>query len=161
MKIVALNGSARSGGNTATLLRLMEQRLKAQAAATGIAMEYESVLLGGQNILRCIGCRACFDKGEAFCPLKDDLAGLNARLLKADAVIFASPVYVEDVSGAMKTFIDRMAFHCHRPAYAGKPAVVIATSGSGASGHTLRTMRVALMAWGFRVASGRQFRMGA
>lgn len=161
MRITALNGSARSDGNTAKLLALVENRLRTRADEAGVALTYESVLLGARDIRRCLGCRVCFDKGEALCPLRDDLLGLNARLLEADAVILASPVYVEDVSGAMKTFIDRMAFHCHRPGFAGKPVAVLSTSGTGASKRTLRTMRLALTAWGFQVAGGKRFRMGA
>ena len=47
----------------------------------------------------------------------------------ADGIIFASPVYVNDVSGIAKTWIDRLAYVCHRPAFAGKCAYLIATVG--------------------------------
>ena len=56
--------------------------------------------------------------------------------------------------------MDRMAFYCHRPAFYGKYAVAILTSGSGASNHSLNTMKNALTAWGFHVLFADKFRMG-
>lgn len=43
----------------------------------------------------CLVCRRCFDVGEGFCPLKDELLSIREKLNKADGVILASPVYVE------------------------------------------------------------------
>jgi multimeric flavodoxin WrbA len=108
----------------------------------------------------CLGCRACFDKGEEFCPLKDDLLPIREKLIEAEGLILASPVYVEDVNGIMKNWIDRMAFICHRPALAGKAAVTIITSGGGSTNHALRTMMSALMTWGFYVDGQYKFRTG-
>jgi multimeric flavodoxin WrbA len=161
MKIIVLNGSARNGGNTAGIISLIEKRLRKKAAAADVAFEWEYIPLVDQNIAFCRGCRVCFDKGERKCPLKDNLTELNHKLLEADGIVMASPVYVGDVSGIVKNFIDRMAFHCHRPAFAGKASVVIVTSGIGPSGHALRTMQFALMSWGFRTERRKIFRMGA
>jgi hypothetical protein len=79
----------------------------------------------------------------------------------ADGVIVASPVYVEDVSGAMKNWIDRMAYHCYRPAFAGKLACVVTTSGVGTTGRAARTMGTALRLWGYKLCRRRNFRTGA
>lgn len=54
--------------------------------------------------------------GEDHCPLRDDVSEIKKKIDDADIIILASPVYVEDVSGLLKNWIDRMAFVCHRPA---------------------------------------------
>jgi multimeric flavodoxin WrbA len=55
----------------------------------------------------------------------------------------------------MKNWIDRMAFNNHRPAFAGKSAVIVTTSGMGSTSHTQKTMQYALMAWGIHVSFAR------
>jgi multimeric flavodoxin WrbA len=161
MKIIALNSSARKGGNTEQLLGLLEEALRGLAGGSGVSLEYEYIALYDLNLGLCRGCRLCFDKGEEKCSMRDGLPALYAKLQNADAVIAASPVYVEDVSGVMKNFIDRMAFNCHRPSFAGKTALLLTTSGMGSSGHSLRTMRYAFGSWGFHIAGTAKFSMGA
>lgn len=161
MKIVALNSSMRKGGNTEQIIRLVETQLREKAVLKGCGLEFEYIALADLKLSLCRGCRACFDKGETKCPLKDDLLDLFAKLQEADGVILASPVYVEDVSGVMKNFIDRMAFNCHRPSFAGKTALIITTSGMGSTSHTGRTMKFSLGAWGFHIAGIGKFTMGA
>lgn len=68
----------------------------------------------------------------------------------ADAIILASPVYVDDVSGITKNWIDRLAHVCHRPEFYGKYAYLLSTTGASSTRHTLRTMN-APMYWGFTI----------
>jgi NAD(P)H-dependent FMN reductase len=102
------------------------------------------------DIRPCRGCRSCFNKGETACPLEDDLLSIKARMKAADGIVLAGPVYVNDVNGVMKNWIDRMAHVCHRPEFAGKAALLIATTGGTSVKHAVRTMAVALWTWGFR-----------
>lgn len=161
MKIVAINSSFRKEGNTEHVLRLMEEILNEKAGNNQVNIEFDYVSLSDMNLSVCRGCRICFIKGEEYCPLKDNLADLISRLKAADGIILGSPVYVEDVNGIMKNFIDRLAFFCHRPALAGKSALVITTSGSTSTVHSLRTMTNALRAWGAYISAQGTFRMGA
>jgi multimeric flavodoxin WrbA len=161
LKIVALNASMRKGGNTAQIISLIENRLRQRALLSGCELDYEYISLTDLNLSLCRGCRVCFDKGETKCPLKDGLPDLYKKLIDVDGVIFASPVYVEDVTAVMKNFIDRMAFNCHRPAFAGKTALIITTSGSGSSNHSVKTIKFAVGSWGFHIAGIKKFRMGA
>ena len=80
--------------------------------------------------------------------------------LAADGVILGSPIYVEDVNGIMKNWIDRMAFNCYRPVFSEKSALILATSGAGSSKYALRTMKTALNTWGFYTSAVGMFRMG-
>jgi hypothetical protein len=79
----------------------------------------------------------------------------------ADALIVATPVYVDDVSGIVKTWIDRLAHVCHRPEFAGKCAYVLATTGSTPTGHARRTLTVALRTWGYHLVGEQGFQTGA
>jgi multimeric flavodoxin WrbA len=159
MKVLLLCGSGRADGNTARTVGLFREKLERVCGETGIELEVETVLLGQEQLQFCRGCRACFD--EDRCPLKDGLIPLRDRMLEADALVVGSPVYVEDVSGLTKNWIDRMAFFCHRPGLYGKCAWLITTSASRSTKHSLRTMSVALTTWGAKVCGGNRLFLGA
>lgn len=160
MKLLAIV-SGRPNGNTQSATELITEDVAALARETGDDFTCEAVNLSSQDFAFCRGCRLCFERGEHTCPCGDNLLGLRDRITAADAIILASPVYVEDVSGGMKNFIDRMAFHCYRPAFAGKLALVLTTSGVGATSHARKTMATALRLWGFSLCGAYNFRVGA
>ena len=62
----------------------------------------------------------------------------------ADGILIASPVYMEDVSGIIKTWIDRLAHVSHRPEFAGKCAYLVATTARSRTNRTLETLRIAV-----------------
>jgi multimeric flavodoxin WrbA len=161
MKILILVGSYRKHGNTDQICGLIGKQLEEIAQQRGEVLEIETVYLGQQNISMCRGCRVCFNSGEYKCPLKDDLLAIKARMQAADGVVVASPVYVDDVSGILKNWIDRMAHVCHRPEFAGKCAYLVATVGSSPTSHTLQTMKLALNTWGFHIVGQSGFKTDA
>ena len=148
MNVLALVGSGRAGGNTATVVDLIGEKLRELAERSGESLTYEAVGLGRLEVRPCLGCRACFDRGEDACPLRDDLAGLRERIRAADAIVCASPVYVNGVSGLTKNVIDRLAHVCHRPEFAGKCVYLLATTGGSPTGGTIQTMQGAWLSWG-------------
>jgi multimeric flavodoxin WrbA len=91
--------------------------------------EIEHVFLDDYNLGFCNGCKVCFDKGEEFCPLKDDRDVLIEKMARSDGVVFASPNYAFQVSARMKNLLDRCAFIYHRPRFFGKQLTVIVTQG--------------------------------
>ena len=102
MKVVAFNGSARKGGNTALLV----QRVLAQLRNEGI--ETELVELAGMSIRGCTACYGCFSNKDRHCAINDDI--VNDALDKMDAsdgVIIASPTYFADITSETKALIDR------------------------------------------------------
>lgn len=98
--------------------------------------------------------------GEGYCPCKDKAFEIAAKMLEADVVILASPVYAHDVSGSMKNFIDRMAYNCYRQSLAGKTAFAVTTSGVGSTPRAVKTMTTALELWGCCVAGTLRLRTG-
>ena len=100
MKIVAILGSPRLNGNSATVAgRFLE-------SARNHGAETQSFAL---NTLSYRGCQACMSckKHSEKCVLKDDLTEVLEAVRDADVVVLASPVYYGDVTGQMKLFIDR------------------------------------------------------
>jgi multimeric flavodoxin WrbA len=161
MKILMCVGSYRKGGNTDRIVNLIKAHLQVEADRHQTALELETLYLGHLAIAPCRGCRACFDQGEDKCPLKDDLLSVKTKMRQADGLLIASPVYVDDVSGITKTWIDRLAHVCHRPEFAGKCACLVTTVGSSPTSHALGTLSLALSTWGFYIAAQAGFKMGA
>jgi multimeric flavodoxin WrbA len=161
MKIIACVGSYRKRGNTARIVNLIAERVQEIAVRQNQTVEFETVHLAHQEIGLCRGCRVCFDQGEERCPLRDDLLAIRAKMQGADGLIIAAPVYVNDVNGVVKNWIDRLAFVCHRPEFAGKAAYLVVTVADSPTGHALRTMQVALQTWGYYVVGKAGFKMGA
>lgn len=61
----------------------------------------------------CIGCVNCFVKGKCVLDNVDDCKTIKEKMLEADFIILASPVYLHAVSGDMKVFIDRISYWSH------------------------------------------------
>jgi len=99
MKVLGILGSPRKGGNTELLL---EEALKG-AGAEGA--EVESLRLTDYNIIPCKECLACFKDGN--CIILDDMAKIYPKLLEADVIILASPIFFYGVTAWAKGFIDR------------------------------------------------------
>ena len=102
MKVIAINGSARSNGNTAILIRAVFKELEAEG------IETEMIQLAGQPIHGCLACYKCFANKNGHCAGANDIVNeCLDKMAAADAVILASPTYFADCTGQMKCFIDR------------------------------------------------------
>lgn len=138
-KVTAVLGSKRKANTYALLLQIKD--ILAQHN-----IELEIVELYKEDIQDCIGCDQCILKGA--CVLKDNAARLMDTLAASDGVILASPVYLQQVSGKMKTFFDRTCSWYHRPVLAGKPVLCVAsTKGSGLKA-TLSYLENVATQWG-------------
>jgi multimeric flavodoxin WrbA len=99
MKILGLWGSPRRGGNSEILLNAF-----LEGAAQGGA-EVERIALRELKISPCLEIYHCFKDGT--CPIKDDMLPLYNKLLAADVVALASPIFFYGVSAQAKAMIDR------------------------------------------------------
>jgi len=121
VKILAINGSPRTvRSNT----RRLAQFVLNGAAEAGA--ETEMIDLCDLLITPCTACDACSLNGT--CVNDDDVAVLVDRMKDADGIVFASPVYIDNVSGQMKIFFDRLADAIHYQVLAGKFGCSIATT---------------------------------
>jgi len=100
VRVLGLFGSPRRGGNTDLLL---EEMLKGAEEA---GAQIERTRISGLEFSPCIECHGCDETGE--CVLDDDMEMVYPKLLKADCVILASPIFFYGVTAWTKALIDRV-----------------------------------------------------
>jgi multimeric flavodoxin WrbA len=120
-------------------------------------VECETVVLSDHRLGTCRGCQLCFEKGEEFCPLKDDRDMLVEKLMASDGVVFASPNYSFQVSSMMKIFLDRLGFVFHRPRFFGKTFTNIVAQGIYGGGKIVRYLDFVGNGLGFNTVKGSCF----
>ncbi|ADV44951.1 flavodoxin family protein [Bacteroides helcogenes] len=97
--VLVIKTSPRKGGNSD---RLADEFIK---GATEAGNHVEEVSLVGKNIQFCRGCLTC--QKTQRCVIKDDAVAICEKMLNADVIVWATPVYYYCISGQMKTMIDR------------------------------------------------------
>lgn len=100
MKVLAICGSARSGGNTADMLRLVLDEIENEGHDT------ELMELAGETIAPCKACFACTGKGNCVFA-GDKFQEIYKKMTSADAIILDSPSYSADVPATLKAVIER------------------------------------------------------
>lgn len=119
--VAALNASPHAGiGNTGQMIEMLRPTLAAEG------LDLEVLELHGKEIGYCLGCGFCMERGA--CWIDDDHPKLVERLLAADAIVLASPVYFHHVTGQMKTFLDRSLAYGHKPRGTWKPGLAISVT---------------------------------
>ena len=98
-KVLAISSSPRLEGNSDLLLR------QALAGAESAGGQTEYVRLCELNIAPCTHCNSCFESGK--CRIEDDFQMLSAKMIEADRLIFATPIFFMTVCAQAKTLIDR------------------------------------------------------
>jgi multimeric flavodoxin WrbA len=107
LKIIAVNGSPRKNGNTATLLN------KALEGAATEGTEVELIHLYDLNYKGCICCLSCkLRNGPSYgkCAIQDDLTPIFRKIEESDALILGSPVYYGSITGEMESFFERLTY---------------------------------------------------
>jgi multimeric flavodoxin WrbA len=131
MKVLGIHGSPRKGGNTELLLKEFLRGCKDGGA------EAEEVFLRELKISPCLEIYACKKTGE--CPIQDDMKPLYAKLVEADILAVASPIFFFAVSAHLKAMIDRcQALYAKKyllkqpvaPGHAGRKGVFLAVGGA-------------------------------
>ncbi len=98
-KVLVLSASPRKGGNSDLLC---DQFVRGAREAGN---EAEKIFLKDKNINYCTGCGTCFNTNK--CVQKDDMAEVLEKMVDADVIVMATPVYFYTMNGQMKTLIDR------------------------------------------------------
>ena len=148
MKVTAFIGSARK---KSTYHAVRQFLLNLQSLGD---VEYEIVTLSDFTLETCHGCKMCFEKGEEFCPFKDDRDILIDKIIHSDGVVFATPNYSFQVSALMKIFLDRLAFLFHRPRFFGKAFTSIVVQGIYGGGKIVKYLDFIGNGLGFHTVKG-------
>jgi len=117
-------------------------------------VDFEYVFLNDYRLEFCRGCKLCFNKGEEYCPLKDDRDLLLQKIERSDGIIFATPNYAFQVSARMKNLFDRLAYIDHRPRFFGKTCTSIVTQGFYGGSEILKYLGMTGENLGFHVSKG-------
>lgn len=100
-KVVAFNGSPRINGNTSILIQEVFHVLSEKG------IETEVIQIGNKPVHGCTACLKCRDIRDGKCHIKNDLLNLCIeKMVEADGIILASPVYFADITSEMKALID-------------------------------------------------------
>lgn len=97
--ILIISTSLRNNSNSFLLADAFKK------GAVDIGHNVELVSLKDKNIAFCKGCLACQKIGH--CVIKDDAIEITEKMEKADIIVWATPIYYYEMSGQMKTMIDR------------------------------------------------------
>ena len=112
MKIIAVNGTYRSGKTTTLLAE------KALEGAASMGAETEMLLLKDKRIEYCRNCLTCYGNLSseiAPCVIDDDMDEILEKLNHADGIIFASPIHCGFMTGLMTVFFERTVWRVCRP----------------------------------------------
>ncbi|MCL2078061.1 MAG: flavodoxin family protein [Oscillospiraceae bacterium] len=146
MKITVFHGSPRKGNTYAAT-----QNFKKEMEKSG-NIEFTEFFLPQALPEFCRGCFLCFEKSEQSCPHTEYTMPILDAMLKADALIFTTPVYVLQTTGAVKAFLDHFGFifivHRARPEMFGKKAFVISTTAGAGTKAAMKTIVTNLKFWG-------------
>ena len=99
-KVLILSGSPRKGGNSDILCDQFAQG--AQEAGNTV----EKIRVAVKKVAPCSGCYYCRDHGGE-CVHKDDMAEILQKMIDADVIVLASPVYFYSINAQLKAVIDR------------------------------------------------------
>lgn len=99
-RVIVISTSLRDGSNS----DMLADKFIEGAVAAG--NDVEKISLVGKEIKFCRGCMACQTLGK--CAIKDDVNDIMQKVLNADVICWATPIYYYEMSGQMKTLIDRM-----------------------------------------------------
>jgi len=101
MKILTILGSPKKNGNTAKVLSMFEEKVEPDH-------EVERIHITQYKVGGCLGCYKCQEKkDEPGCVQKDDALMIFDKMIKADAIVYASPLYCWSFSSQLKPLIDR------------------------------------------------------
>jgi multimeric flavodoxin WrbA len=123
LRILGIQGSPR-GVKSRT--RMLVQWVLTGAEAFGATTEL--VDLASLRIEACNACESCALTGQ--CVYNDDFVSLFERMVAADGIVLGSPVYIDNVTGQMKVFIDRLADAIHYQTLSGKYGCAVTTTWS-------------------------------
>ena len=107
-KIIIIDGGPRKTFNTASILKKFAEG----ASSVSDQIEVKTVRLYGLDYKGCMSCMACKIKGRAsnVCKFKDALTPVLEDIAEADGLVLGSPIYFGDVTGQMRTILERLAF---------------------------------------------------
>lgn len=123
MKILVLNGSPRSQGNTSRMIHAFKK------GAINAGHEVIVIDVCRKKISGCFACEYCHDLGQGECIQKDDMQEVYQCLKECEMLVIASPIYYHGITGQLKCTIDRFyaAAYPKKPIHLRKAAMMLSS----------------------------------
>lgn len=133
MKIFAYVGTSRN--ETSKTFEVVKKLVNQIELNSKSQVKYEIYHPENTSIINCTGCLGCFQGRN--CPLdkKDDMEMLKKKMLAANVVILGSPVFLHQITGTVKTIIDRTSYWTHLFKLTGKVGLSVSTSSTNGNEH--------------------------
>ncbi|MBR3116663.1 MAG: NAD(P)H-dependent oxidoreductase [Bacilli bacterium] len=145
MKVLTIMGTAHRG-NTRAVVDLFLKEFE------NSKNEFDEVVLPIDFNNICMGCANCILKGEENCPHYNEINKIIKKIENADLIILATPVFVGSCSGALKVFLDHLAYMwlVHRPKEEmfNKVGLIITSAGGSGVKNTVKLLKSNLFYWG-------------
>lgn len=135
--VLIISTSLRNNANSEILAHETER------GAKDAGHNVEFVTLKDKDIKFCKGCLACQKLGH--CVINDDANAITEKMLNSDVIVWATPVYYYEMSGQMKTMIDR-ANSLYSADYKFREVYLITTSADGSEG-VIKTVINGINGW--------------
>jgi Multimeric flavodoxin WrbA len=122
MNIITIMGSPNKKGKTATALEMAEKNLISNGH------EVERINVTDYKINGCLGCYACMASNDKpGCIQKDDAQSIFEKMISADTIVYASPLYCFDFTSQIKPLIDRQLCFINTKLMDGKHTALLIT----------------------------------
>ena len=105
MKVLLINGSPKTNGNTAFALNQMAEAFAEQG------IETELIQVGNKAIRGCVACGSCYNTGK--CVFDDAVNEIAPKFEEADGIVVGSPVYYASANATLIAFLDRLFYSTH------------------------------------------------
>lgn len=125
MKVLMINGSPKTNGNTATALREMEKVFLEEG------VDVELIHVGNQAVRGCIACGKCGERGK--CVFDDLVNEVAPKFAEADGLVIGSPVYYASANATLMAFLQRLFYSTRFPKTMKVGASVVAARRGGLS----------------------------
>ena len=102
--ILVISGSPKKNGNTAILVEAFGKGARSE----GARVEVMNAAFLQNKASGCTSCRKCQKQAEYGCVIEDDASSVILRMIKADVIVFATPLYFYGASAQIKVIVDRM-----------------------------------------------------
>ncbi len=109
-RIIAINGSPRKNGNTATLLDKALEGAKASGPDDVVTECIDLYDLNYSGCRSCFACKRIGGKSYGKCAVQDDLHAVLEKVLTSDGIIIGSPIYYRNITGGLHSFLERLMF---------------------------------------------------
>ncbi len=120
MKILILNGSPSTDGNTVALVNAFKEGTESKGH------EVTVLNVAHKNVHGCMSCNYCHNQGNGHCIQKDDMQEMYPIIQEAEMIVFASPIYYFTMSAQLEAVIQRF-YAINHPAKAKYSALLLSS----------------------------------